>query len=125
MVYSRMVRNETCLTLWVTLYIQAGSNPGELFGTQNIRLSGYDCAEVNYGDLNNSFLYGIRLLPLPGDLLDSYYCHINRPGDDIDQWLNAGESLVLTQERLAGMPTLSEFTRLNTGGHQCAPRTTF
>jgi len=86
------------MSVQVTLLIQAGNNPNDLHGTVNLTLPPGEAKAVTYGDLRNSFLSGMKLIPLPYDPTDTYYGRVMARGDWMDIWLNNSNSIELTTE---------------------------
>jgi len=108
-VNTRTIDNQTNLSFQVTLYIQAGDNPEQIYGTLNLILCPSESKQVSYGDLRNCFLAAIRLAPLPFEPTDSYYGRVSQRGDDTDDWLNNSETIDLSSHRLKTMESVSPF----------------
>ncbi len=113
MSYTRTLCNETNLTLDVTLYIQAGSDPSKLYGTLNVLIPSMQSMDIAYGDLRNSFLSGLRVCPSPADPLDALHCRVIKSGDDIAKWLNGYDTLYLNADRLMKMESAAPISWLN------------
>ena len=96
----RLLANRTNMNLRITVYVQAGADLNALYGTVNVDLHRGDMEEVEYGNLRNNVLSGLRINPLPLDPRDTYYATVQTRGDAIDQWLNASDNVEITVERL-------------------------
>jgi len=108
-VNTRIVDNQTNMSVRITLFIQAGSNTDELHGTVNLNLSPGETQSVSYGDLRNNFLSGMKLSPLPVEPTDTYYCRVTERGDEVDAWLNNSDTIDLNVERLNKMESTKPF----------------
>jgi hypothetical protein len=97
------------MSVSLTLFIQAGNDAEKLHGTLNLTLSPGEIQAVNYGDLRNNSLSGMKLKPLPGDPTDSYYCRVKERGDEVDAWLNHSETIDLNSGRLQKMESAKPF----------------
>ena len=106
---TRTLHNQTKMSFLTTLFINEGSNPEKLYGTINVTLEPGEMKSVNYGDLRNCFLAGMRLSALPDDYKDTYYCRVARRGDDVDRWLNEAETIELQVPRLKLMNSFRPF----------------
>ena len=108
---TRTFHNQTAHELWLTLFIQCGSDIQQLYGTVNHHLKPNEIKTVQYGDLRNCFLMGMRLKPiLPGND-EQYFCRVNTRQDDIDLWLNDNDSVAIDHRRLISMETQSPFDK--------------
>lgn len=99
----RLMNNLTNMTLMVTLYIQAGNDINNIYGTLNITLQPNESLEVEYGDLRNGYLLGMRANPLPADPMETYYAMVKQRGDEVDGWLNNSDAIDITIQRLHSM----------------------
>lgn len=99
----RLINNQTNMTMTATLYVQAGNDLKRIYGTLNIDLRPGESREVEYGDLRNGYLLGLRVTPQPADPVEVYYAVVTRRGDAVDIWLNDEDALDITIERLHGM----------------------
>ncbi len=100
MINQRLINNLTNMTIKATLYIQENNNLNNIYGTVNITLQANESREVEYGDLRNNFLLGLRIYPLPEDLIETYYAVVKQRGDSIDTWLNNSDTIDITIKRL-------------------------
>jgi hypothetical protein len=96
----RMINNLTNMSLIVTLYVQAGNNLKSIYGTLNVDIKPGASSEVEYGDLRNGYLMGLRVSPQPDDPLETYYAVVKQRDDIIDNWLNKTNAIDITIERL-------------------------
>ena len=110
---TRIIDNQTNMSMDLTLYIQAGSQPDKVHGTLNISLSPGELKEITFGNLRNNVLAAMKLSTLPGDLADTYYCRVARQGDEIDSWLNQSDSIDLNLERLQKMESAHPYKTIN------------
>lgn len=105
----RLINNLTNMVLKATLYIQAGNDLKNIYGTLNINLHPGESREIEYGDLRNSYLLGLKIDPLPIDSGDVYFSVVHQRGDDIDIWLNDSFSIDITIKQLKQMNVHSPF----------------
>lgn len=110
---TRILDNQTNLSLQITLFIQAGNNLRDLHGTINVDLLPGEAKSVSYGDLRNCFLSGLKLSPLPYDSTDSYYCRVYHRTDTIDNWLNNSNTIEITANRIAKLESSGPFQKAN------------
>lgn len=99
----RLMNNLTNMTMMVTLYIQAGNDINNIYGTLNIALQANESLEVEYGDLRNGYLLALRVSPLPTDAVETYYAMVKQRGDVVDNWLNNSDAIDITIQRLHSM----------------------
>lgn len=99
----RLINNLSNMTIMITLYIQANNDLHSIYGTLNITLQPSEYREVEYGDLRNGYLLGLRVIPLPADAVETYYALVKQRGDTIDGWLNTSDTIDITIERLHSM----------------------
>ena len=109
----RLINNLTNLTLKATLYVQAGNDLKNIYGTLNINLYPGESREIEYGDLRNSYLLGMKVDPLPFNSGDVYVSIVNQRGDDVDTWLNNSFSIDITIQQLQRMNAHSPFEAIN------------
>jgi len=103
----RLINNLTNMTMMVTLYVQANNDLNSIYGTLNVTLQPSESEEVEYGDLRNGYLLGLRISPLPVDPVETYYAQVKQRGDAIDKWLNTADSIDITIERLHSLDSHS------------------
>lgn len=96
----RVINNLTNMTLMITLYVQAGNDLKSIYGTLNVEIKPGDSSEVEYGDLRNGYLMGLRVTPQPADPFETYYAVVKQRDDAIDNWLNKADAIDITIERL-------------------------
>lgn len=99
----RLINNLTNMTMTATLYVQANGDLNNIYGTLNITLQPNESKEIEYGDLRNNYLLGIRINPLPADPVETYYALVKQRNDGIDNWLNNLDAINITVERLHSM----------------------
>lgn len=99
----RLMNNLTNMTMMITLYVQAGNDMNNIYGTLNITLQPSESIEVEYGDLRNGYLLGLRVNPLPADPVETYYAMVKQRGDVVDSWLNNSDAIDITIQRLRSM----------------------
>jgi hypothetical protein len=99
----RLINNLTGMSMMATLYVQANNDLNSIYGTLNITLQPSESMEVEYGDLRNGFLLGLRVKPVPTGVVEAYYFQVKQRGDVVDNWLNNADAIDITMEYLHNM----------------------
>lgn len=111
----RLINNLTNMSLKATLYVQAANDLKAIYGTLNVDLNSGESTEVEYGDLRNGYLLGLRINPIPFDPIDTYYAVVRHRGDAVDAWLNNSVSIDITVEHLHAMEGYSSIELITRG----------
>ncbi|SDX56348.1 hypothetical protein [Paenibacillus sp. CF384] len=88
--------NTTGAALDITLFIRAGFEPYNQYGTESFTLGPYGTEEVAYGDDNNKFLNGILIFTIfEGDLYSKMQFVVTVESD-FDALINTNSTLTYT-----------------------------
>ena len=104
MINTRFISNQTAMPLLITLYIQAGNDISRIYGSVNAELQAGETRAVEFGNLRNNVLIGLRVNPIPLVPEQSYCGAVHKRGDDVDVWLNSLDTLGIS---------LTSFNRLD------------
>jgi len=96
----RVLCNQTNMRMRITLYVQAGNDIKSQYGTVVVELASGEMQEVEFGNLRNNTLSGVRINPLPWDPADTYYAQVVRRDDPVDRWLNCFDHIEISIELL-------------------------